>query len=49
MMREVLARTESHPRYVFVCGSNPFVESASQGLIDAGMEAALIRTERYGG
>jgi ferredoxin-NADP reductase len=49
MMRDVLARVASHPRYVFVCGSNPFVEAASQGLIDAGIAAALIRTERYGG
>ena len=49
MMRDVLARTASHPRFVFVCGSNPFVESASQGLIDAGVAAGLIRTERYGG
>jgi ferredoxin-NADP reductase len=49
MMHEVLARTASHPRFVFVCGSNPFVESASQGLIDAGIAPGLIRTERYGG
>jgi len=49
MMREVLARAASPPRHVFVCGSNPFVESASQGLIDAGIAAGLIRTERYGG
>jgi ferredoxin-NADP reductase len=49
MMREVLARTASQPRFVFVCGANPFVESASQGLIDAGVAAGLIRTERYGG
>lgn len=49
MMRDMLARTAPHPRFVFVCGSNPFVESASQGLIDAGVAAGLIRTERYGG
>jgi ferredoxin-NADP reductase len=49
MMREVLARTPPQPRYAFVCGSNPFVESASQGLIDAGVAARIIRTERYGG
>ena len=49
MMHEVLERTASHPRFVFVCGSNPFVESASQGLIDAGVAPGLIRTERYGG
>jgi ferredoxin-NADP reductase len=49
MMRDVLARTASVPRFVFVCGANPFVESASQGLIDAGVAAGSIRTERYGG
>ena len=49
MMRDMLARSASDPRFVFVCGSNPFVESASQGLIDAGIAAGLIRTERYGG
>jgi ferredoxin-NADP reductase len=49
MMRDVLARAPSSPRHVFVCGSNPFVESASQGLIDAGVAAGIIRTERYGG
>ena len=49
MIREALARTAPHPRFVFLCGSNPFVESASQGLIDAGVAAGLIRTERYGG
>ena len=49
MMRDMLGRTASAPRFVFVCGANPFVESASQGLIDAGVAAELIRTERYGG
>jgi ferredoxin-NADP reductase len=32
----------------FVCGSNGFVESASQLLIEAGFEPQAIRTERFG-
>jgi ferredoxin-NADP reductase len=34
---------------VFICGSNPFVEAAAQSAIEAGLAAAIIRTERYGG
>jgi ferredoxin-NADP reductase len=49
MMIEVLARLPSPPRQVFICGSNPFVEAASQALIAAAVPAAIIRTERYGG
>lgn len=49
MMADVLKRSDSRPRHVFICGSNPFVESAGQGLIDAGLPAGIIRTERYGG
>lgn len=37
------------PRVTFVCGSNPFVESATRLLIAHGVPAELIRTERYGG
>jgi ferredoxin-NADP reductase len=32
----------------FVCGSNGFVESASQLLIEAGFDPEAIRTERFG-
>jgi ferredoxin-NADP reductase len=32
----------------FVCGSNGFVEAASRMLMDAGLEAGAIRTERFG-
>jgi ferredoxin-NADP reductase len=32
----------------FVCGSNGFVESASQLLLEAGFDAGQIRTERFG-
>ena len=49
MMTELLERLGEPPRYVFVCGSNPFVETATQGLTDAGVAASVVRTERYGG
>jgi ferredoxin-NADP reductase len=49
MMAEVIARLPEPPREVFVCGSNPFVESAAQGAIAAGVSPGIIRTERYGG
>jgi ferredoxin-NADP reductase len=32
----------------FVCGSNPFVEAASDLLLGAGFDAARIKTERFG-
>jgi ferredoxin-NADP reductase len=47
MLRDVLAR-QPQPRQVYVCGSNPFVEAASQSLIEADTPAGIIRTERYG-
>ena len=37
------------PAHTFVCGSNPFVSAASDLLVDAGVPAATIRTERFGG
>lgn len=37
------------PLHVFVCGSNPFVESVTRQLLGLGLPAARIRTERYGG
>jgi ferredoxin-NADP reductase len=48
MMRDAVARLPEPPRVVFVCGSNAFVSAASQALIDAGVTAEIIRTERYG-
>jgi ferredoxin-NADP reductase len=32
----------------YVCGSNGFVETAGRLLLDAGLQAAWIRTERFG-
>jgi ferredoxin-NADP reductase len=48
-LRKLLARWNRSPRHVFVCGANGFVESVANGLLDAGIDAARIRTERYGG
>jgi ferredoxin-NADP reductase len=48
LLEAVLARAPSAPQHVFVCGSNGFVEAASQGLLDAGVAGGRIRTERYG-
>lgn len=36
-------------RQVLICGSNPFVEAAAEGTMAAGIDAALIKTERYAG
>ncbi|MCX7305389.1 MAG: ferredoxin reductase [Hyphomicrobiales bacterium] len=43
-----LGRLPAKPRRVYVCGSNPFVENATQHAIDAGVEPTMIATERYG-
>lgn len=34
-------------RPVLICGSNPFVETATEGTFAAGIDPALIKTERY--
>jgi ferredoxin-NADP reductase len=49
MVSTVLARLAHTPKHVFVCGGNPFVEAASQALVDASVSASIIRTERFGG
>jgi ferredoxin-NADP reductase len=48
MIEQSMARLPAPPRFAFVCGSNAFVSAAAQALIDAGVPAGLIRTERYG-
>jgi ferredoxin-NADP reductase len=42
-------RQRGHPDRTFVCGSNAFVESVTQMLLDLGFASDKIRTERYGG
>ncbi len=49
MIREVITRLHRTPTQVFVCGSNGFVNIATDGALQAGLEAAMIKTERYGG
>jgi ferredoxin-NADP reductase len=46
---ELLASLPALPGRVFVCGSNPFVEAATRSVIEAGINPAIVRTERYGG
>ena len=44
----LLAKPAAGVEVAFVCGSNGFVEAASELLLDAGLEAGKIRTERFG-
>ena len=45
----LLPRWGHAPRHVYVCGANQFVEAVAHGMVDAGIPAARIKTERYGG
>jgi ferredoxin-NADP reductase len=45
---ELLADWDERPDLAFICGSNGFVESASELLLDSGLAAERIRTERFG-
>ena len=45
---ELIAEAGIDDGIAFVCGSNGFVESGSQLLIDAGFDPQQIRTERFG-
>ena len=45
---EALARLRAPATQAYVCGSNAFVEAASERLIAAGVPEGIIRTERYG-
>jgi ferredoxin-NADP reductase len=45
---EVVSGVKEPLRQVLICGSDPFVETAAEGTIAAGIDPALIKTERYG-
>jgi ferredoxin-NADP reductase len=49
MVAELIARLPRMPAHVFVCGSNPFADIAADGALMAGLNASMIKTERYGG
>ena len=49
MVQDIMARLHRKPSQVFVCGSNGFVNIATEGALLAGLDASIIKTERYGG
>jgi ferredoxin-NADP reductase len=49
LLTSTLALLPAPPRIVFVCGTNAFVETAADLLLELGVPAPAIRTERYGG
>ena len=49
MVQDVVARLHRKPTEVFVCGSNGFVNIATEGALLAGLDPSIIKTERYGG
>jgi ferredoxin-NADP reductase len=44
----LIAEAGVEPRIAFICGSNGFVEAASELAVDAGLDPQQIRTERFG-
>ena len=46
---EALSLLGAPPRRAYICGATAFVEVASVFLVEAGVPAQRIRTERYGG
>lgn len=49
MVQDIVARLHQQPSHVFACGSNGFVNIATEGALLAGLDASSIKTERYGG
>ncbi|MCK1537529.1 oxidoreductase [Bradyrhizobium sp. 171] len=49
LLKAALARLGPAPRLTFVCGSDVFVEAVTGHLLDLGVNAKTIRTERFGG
>ena len=45
---EALSRL-GFPRHAYLCGSNAFVNTVSDLLVDVGVAPGIIRTERFGG
>ncbi len=45
---ELIAAPAARAGAVFICGSNGFVEAASALALEAGVDRAAIRTERFG-
>ena len=48
MVADVAARLPVSPGCAFVCGSNAFVDTAADAALALGLNASVIKTERYG-
>jgi ferredoxin-NADP reductase len=48
IVEKALGRLPGPPKHVLICGGNPFVETAAEHVMAAGVPAQVIRTERYG-
>lgn len=48
-LQKMLDLLGTTPVTTYICGSNGFVETASQALLTLGVDATTIRTERFGG
>jgi ferredoxin-NADP reductase len=49
MVTELIERIGGRPAQTFICGSNLFVNAATDSALAAGVLPQTIRTERYGG
>jgi ferredoxin-NADP reductase len=49
IVTDSLRRLPEPPIRVYICGSNPFVNTAADSVIRSGLSPQIIRTERYGG
>lgn len=49
MIAAFLRLLPTPPQRVYICGSNSFANTAADSVIAAGIDAEIIRTERYGG
>ena len=45
---EVLRRVAAPDGRAFICGPTGFVEAVAQGLVELGLDPALVKTERFG-
>jgi ferredoxin-NADP reductase len=45
---DLIAESASDARIIYICGSNGFVESASELALAVGVDRSMIRTERFG-
>ncbi|MEQ1579401.1 MAG: ferredoxin reductase [Steroidobacteraceae bacterium] len=48
MVSAALGRLASPPAHVYVCGGTAFVDTASRCIVQCGVSAGAIRTERFG-